>query len=147
MKNNMEVLEKIQESLPADSIDLTYIDGVLNKIIIKFIEDKKNTVLIFYNILEYNQKAFESKDNLNTLYIVKSDVWLNKYKENFNKEKSEKKDIWEEAEIVIEDFSVFNHYILNIEGYEFNILAEGYSIKESNFERYRDQKIIKKLVS
>jgi len=147
MKNNIEVLEKIQESLRTDSIDLTYIDGVLNKIIIKFIEDKKNTVLIFYNILEYNQKIFESKNNLNTLYAVKSDVWLNKYKENFNKEESEKKDIWEEVEIIIEDFSVFNHYILHIEGYEFNILAEGYSIKESNFERYRDQKIIKKLVS
>ncbi|BAP32472.1 uncharacterized protein CHSO_3435 [Chryseobacterium sp. StRB126] len=141
MKN--KVLEEF-DSIILDSSQIKYLDDsiedgpfLLNQFHIRAFINGLEKEYLFYDVLEVTQNTHpKNKSTTNQLAVVENNDWIYSYRQ-----------IRRRGYLIpIKDFSVFKHYIFNIEEYEFNILAEGYRIIDKFFEIFRKYENMKKII-
>ena len=123
------------DSVKIRHINIDFGEDLINMLTIRIVEGQKKIEYRFYDMLEFTQESNNHKKN--ELVLNQSNDWSNKYIKYYNSEKVSAK---------ISDL-VYNHYIFNIDGYTFNILAEGYVVEDDFFEIFREQEAIKKIIS
>jgi hypothetical protein len=117
-------------------------EDLLNVLTLRVIRNNKKIQYRFYEVLEYSQLGINNE--INEFYIDTSDNWHKKYMEHYTK--GNQKSYGKEEKIT--DIK-FVHYIFNLNGICFNILAQSYIIDEDGFlEKYRTKsEKIRKIVS
>jgi hypothetical protein len=136
MNNN--IIETFSQGVELDSTFLRCISEMLNTLILRIRIGDDEMEYCFYDVLEYTQEVFNIEENCQLLENT-SNQWLDEFG-GFGK-------LYESDDYLSElNMSDCKHYIFNMKGWQFNILAFGFA-KEAGFtEMYCEQQSVKDLV-